>query len=127
MKKLIFLTIFGCLLLGSNAFALQIQKSDEIQCSTITPTITPNIDSASVRIKQICITNAGTAQTITIYKNAKTGYTPAIVNVFDVQASVPFYYPSTLANDEQNFDIPYFAIMTSTSTNAAHANVIYKD
>lgn len=127
MKKFIFLIIFGCLLFGTKAFALQIQNLYSVECSTITPTTTPGIDSASVRVKQIVVSNGATAQRITVYKNVKTGLTPAIVAKFDVPASTNFYFPSTLATDEQNFDIPYFTVITSTTTNPAHVSVIYKD
>lgn len=126
MKKILFLSVLFCLIFASKSFALQIQNVYSVECSTITPTTTPNIDSASVRVKQIVVSNGATVQRVTIYKNAKTGLTPAIVAKFDVPASTNFYFPSTVLNDETNFDVPYFSVISSTSTNPANVTVIYK-
>jgi hypothetical protein len=136
MKKLIFLTIFGCLLLGSQAFALQIQKVYSTKSATpltsiytSTTTCVSQIAKPSVRIKQIQITNGAVAQRVSIYSVPVDYSTTTASHIMDIDvpASSTVYFPSTLANDEQNFDVPYFAVGTSTSTTPANINVIYKD
>lgn len=136
MKKLIFLTIFGCLLLGSQAFALQIQKvySTKSACPlasvyTSTTTCVSQIAKSSVRIKQIQITNGAVAQTLSFYSVPVNYSTTTVTHVMDIDvpASTTIFFPATLANDETNFDIPYFAVGTSTDTTPANVNVIYKD
>lgn len=124
MKRLIFLIV--CFLLSINLYALQVQDLFTVECSTITPTTTPDINKSTVLVKQIMVSNAGTAQTVSIYKNVKTGLTPSIVANIDVPASSVVYFPSNIATDEQNFNIPYFSVRTSTTTNSAKVNVIYK-
>ena len=124
MKRLIFLIV--CFLLSINLYALQVQDLFTVECSTITPTTTADINSSNVLVKQVMISNGGTAQTVSIYKNVKTGLTPTIVAKIDVPASSVVYFPSNIATDDQNFNIPYFSVRTSTTTNSAKVNVIYK-
>jgi hypothetical protein len=126
MRKLIFLSLIFSILLITPIFALNLSDSYTVQPSTITPTIMPNISSSIVRIKQIMITTGATDQTVTIYKNVYTGLTPSVVATIDIPANDVRYWPNTVLDDEQNFDIPYFAVKTSTTTNPANVNVIYK-
>jgi hypothetical protein len=136
MKKLSILFTFIFSILTINAFCLQIQKvySTKSACplSSVyasTTTCISQIATPSVRIKQIQITNGAVAQKVSIYSvpvNYSTTTARHIMDI-DVPASTTIFFPSTLANDEQNFDIPYFAVGTSTTTTPANVNVIYKD
>jgi len=135
MKKILILAVLGCLLLGVKAFALQIQKvystKSATPLSTIytsTTTCVSQIALPSVKVKQIMITNGAVAQKISIYSVPVDYSTTTVSHVMDIDvpASTTVYFPSTLANDEQNFDFPYFAVGSSTSTTPANVTVIYK-
>jgi len=129
MKKILLSLFFGLLFVGS-ACALQINSIYSVQASTnvitSTTTTTAQIDLPSVRIKGLTITNGGTAQTVTIYENANSTITINAVATFDVPASTVFYAFPDILTDEENFNVPYFAVRTSTSTNAARVTVLYK-
>ena len=86
-------------------------------------------ESVPDTIKQIMITNGSTAQKVSVYKVPVDYSTTSVSNVLniDVPASSVVYFPSTIATDEQNFDIGYFAVGTSTTTNPANITVLYKD
>lgn len=127
MKKILLGLILGLLIVAS-VIAKNYDTFYSIATSTQTATLgTPDINERQVRIKQIIITNAGTAQDLTFYKNATSTTTATAVMKISVPASTPVYIPSNLVDDNDYLDIPYFAVRTSTSTNSANVLVLYKE
>ena len=100
--------------------------SSEVIYST-SPATTPNINSKNVKVKQIIITNGSVAQNLTFYKNALSTTTVVTSISVKVPASTTLYLQSNLVDDNYYFNLPYFAVRTSTDTTKANILVIYKD
>jgi hypothetical protein len=128
MKKILLSLVLAGLLITGILSARNLDTFYSVATSTDTATLgTPDINKKNVRIKQIIITNGGTAQDITFYKNATSTTTATAVMTINAPASTPVVFPSNLVDDNHYFDIPYFAVRTSTSTNKANVLVIYKE
>jgi hypothetical protein len=131
LRKLLFLATFALVAVGS-ASALTVCDLYTCQASTDvvtdTTTLRAQINLPQVLVKQIAINNPGSAaQTVTIYKNAYSTTTCTAVGTWHIPAASGMTYPISTAalSEDQNINVPYFAVRTSTTVTPVDVTILY--